>query len=328
MRPLRRSGFSLVELLVVIAIIAILIGLLLPAVQKIREAAARAKCMNNLKQIGLACHSFESTRGALPPNGSWATYKSPPGFNGESYSALARILPYIEQTALYQKVDLNKVATSQPDVLSQRIAIYFCPSDPNDRLRSGTPPAYPATYGAAGGDWFLENIYTAQFGNGAFPGVAWPDQRGVRLTDVVDGTSNTVGFAEVKAFTSYVYREGTAQDTPPTTPADLIKLSGSLRVDGRHSSWAEGFWQQSALSFVLPPNMAVVYSGVGQTSYDVDWACGGEPVYAALTARSYHNGGVSTMFVDGAVRFIANSIAQDTWRALGTRYGGEVVGEY
>jgi prepilin-type N-terminal cleavage/methylation domain-containing protein len=145
-RPYCRPAFTLIELLVVIAIIAILIGLLLPAVQKVREMAARVKCANNLKQIGLALHSFENANGWLPPNGSWVTAKSPSTFSGEPFSALARVLPYIEQSALYQRADFALAAETQPAVTSQRVAQYLGPSDPNDRLRPATRrPTQPPT---------------------------------------------------------------------------------------------------------------------------------------------------------------------------------------
>jgi prepilin-type N-terminal cleavage/methylation domain-containing protein/prepilin-type processing-associated H-X9-DG protein len=331
MRPCRRLAFSLVELLVVIAIIAVLIGLLLPAVQKIREAAARTKCMNNLKQIGLACHNYHDTNGCLPPNGSWTTALSPTTFGGIPYSVHARILPYIEQAALYQQINLYVSAASQPAVVGQRIPIFVCPSELNDHLSSQSPPTYPTSYGAGSGDWFCENTATGQFGNGVFPGVSWPNERGVCLTDITDGTSTTVGFAEVKALGPLLlYGSNIPRPAPPpSTPADLLALGGTFSPTFTHPSWAEGAVSFTGFTFVFPPNTAVLYVNPADgRTYDVDGGGGPTVVYAAITSRSYHSGGVNVGLADGSVRFVNNSIGQDTWRALGTRNGGEVVGDY
>jgi prepilin-type N-terminal cleavage/methylation domain-containing protein/prepilin-type processing-associated H-X9-DG protein len=331
-----RPAFTLIELLVVIAIIAILIGLLLPAVQKVREAAARTKCQNNLKQIGLAAHNFELTNGTLPPNGAYPAASPGVTFSGDSYSALARLLPYIEQASLYQQVDLTASATSQPTVTAQRISIYFCPSDQNDMPRNSTPPRYPATYGANEGTWMVWNpTGTGQGGNGAFPISVYPQQKGNRLLDIIDGTSSTVGFADVKAFGSYLRGSGTAPSTPPTTAADVLALGGSLKTAVAHTGWTEGQTFQTGLTFVLTPNTNVpFFNSADGLTYDVDWVSGldGSSTanidYAAMTARSYHSGGVNVLFMDGSVRYVTNGIDQATWRALGTRNGGEAIGSY
>jgi prepilin-type N-terminal cleavage/methylation domain-containing protein len=211
---MRRAAFTLIELLVVMAIIAILIGLLLPAVQKIREAGSRAKCLNNLKLIGLAIHNFESVTGYLPPNGSWGTAKPPrPPYLGEPYGIFARILPSIEQAALGQKVDFFVSAGTQSDVASQRIVSYVCPDDPNTDIASAL--GYPATYGAGECDWFGEDFRIGIFGDGALPPVAFPSQHGFRLIDITDGTSSTVGMAEVKALGSYFVWGNFVPPAPP-----------------------------------------------------------------------------------------------------------------
>jgi len=182
----------LVELLVVIGIIAILIALLLPAIQRARESAARTQCANNLKQIGLAVYAYESINGYLPNHGS---------FGADKYSVHARILPYIEQSALYQQISFAVPVTSQPIVTGQRIALFICPSEVNDR--SASSARYPTNYAVGWGVWITNHWTTATTGtggNGAFP---WPDSNtnnGLRLVDFTDGLSVAAGFAEVKLF--------------------------------------------------------------------------------------------------------------------------------
>src|SRR5262245_40457242 len=127
-RSQNRFGFTLVELLVVIAIIGVLIGLLLPAVQKVREAATRLKCKNNLKQIGLALHNYESTQKRFPACGIYPQAATA----NDNWSVHAHILPYIEQANLYQQVDFTLAANVQDTVTRQRIPIYVCPSEVND----------------------------------------------------------------------------------------------------------------------------------------------------------------------------------------------------
>jgi prepilin-type N-terminal cleavage/methylation domain-containing protein len=327
-----RPAFTLIELLVVIAIIAVLIGLLLPAVQKVREAAARTKCMNNLKQMGLALHNFHDANGAFPPGGAYPVGGTAP----DSYSVHARILPYIEQAGLYQLVDLTAAATAQPTVTGQRIAVYVCPSEVNDVARASTPPRYPMTYGVNVGSWLVWDPKTGAGGDGAFPMVATPKATANKATDFPDGTSNTVGAAEVKAYGTYLRGAGTLAlgTPPPTTAADVVALGGTFSTSS-HTGWTEGQTFQTGLTFVLPPNTNVAFLNPADgVTYDVDYVSSRDGSsatnvsFAAMTARSYHTGGVNVLSMDGSVRFVADTINPATWRALGTRNGGEAVGSY
>lgn len=230
----RVPGFTLIELLVVIAIIAILIGLLLPAVQKVREAASRAKCQNNLKQIGLAVHGYHDAMGFFPSAGCPDGRPIAPGpFNnaGEGTSWCVFILPYIEQGAMYNRVTFNgdsgwsnnpttpgASAVNNVNLVGNGVVvpIYRCPSDPKAPLVVGQnwaePPSrarvthmsYVAVAGAVnalGGTTFRETRntaggWTAGFGVTAWGGVVVPGFSNVRMTSISDGTSNSVMFSE------------------------------------------------------------------------------------------------------------------------------------
>jgi prepilin-type processing-associated H-X9-DG protein len=156
--------------------------------------------------------------------------------------------------------------------------------------------------------------------------------RGIRLMDITDGVSSTVGFSEAKAFSTYLASLGYTPPNPPDTPADLLTHPGLINIGRGHSSWAEAVGVFANLTFVFPPNTAMpYYNPADGVTYDVDWGCIPSAApdsgvdYAAFIARSYHAGGVNAMLMDGSVRFVTNSIPRETWWALGTRNGGEPV---
>ncbi len=334
----QRRGFTLIELLVVIAIIAILIGLLLPAVQKVREAAARAKCQNNLKQMGLAVFNYESTNNALPPGGSGPIVGGPTGNDTNRASVQALILPYIEQANKYNQFDFSQnvnSAAANANARLQDVPIYLCPSDPSTAMftvgsswdgRSnyfgnlGTNAYAPANgNGSVGGLFFYDVSTTA---DGTMP-------RTVRLTDITDGTSNTAMFAEVKrgnyagsgpAVDLWDTRFSNGQFSSYTSAAAACPSSGTaLRYTGLQ--YYRFLIPTSLYTHTATPNAKVpdcieLYTHPGDV---------GSFFAAHVTARSWHTGGVNVCFADGSVHFIANSINPQTWQYLGTRAGGEVV---
>jgi prepilin-type N-terminal cleavage/methylation domain-containing protein len=322
----RGRGFSLIELLVAIAIIAVLVAMLFPAVQQAREAARRAQCKSHLKQIGLALHNYESSFGAFPPAAIYPVAST----SDDTYSAQARLLPYVDQNNLYAQIDFNLAATSQPDVVRQRIAVYLCPSEVNDTPRiTTTLTRYPLNYAVNVGTWLVYNPATGQGGDGALPA-----NRATHTADFTDGLSNTLGFAEVKAFTGLVHDGGNPNApgaAPPGSIGALLALGGQFTAQLAHTGWTESPAFQTGFTFVFTPNTTVAYSSAG-TMADVDWdsrregASATQLTYAAMTARSFHSGGiVNALVMDGSVRSFSNSIDLSAWRALGTRNSGEVV---
>jgi prepilin-type N-terminal cleavage/methylation domain-containing protein/prepilin-type processing-associated H-X9-DG protein len=325
-RTPRARGFTLVELLVVIAIVGVLVGLLLPAVQAAREAARRVQCGNNLKQVGLGLHAYADAHNALPMQGTFT-----PGGTFTGYSIHARLLPHVEQASLYAAVNFEAGYAAQPEVCRARVGVYRCPSDPREGTRPEGGIAFAGTnYGFNIGTWLGFDQQTGQAGDGPFGVNARHDH-----ASVADGLSGTLAAADVMTFTPGLLdggRPATPFAPPPASPAEVVALGGTLDPDYGHTQWVSGRTLQSGLTTTFPPNTRVIHSAGGR-AYDVDFTSArfgpGTPrqLYRAVTARSGHPGGVNALMLDGSVRFVKSTVAGPVWRALGTRAGGEVVGE-
>jgi prepilin-type N-terminal cleavage/methylation domain-containing protein/prepilin-type processing-associated H-X9-DG protein len=321
---MRRRAFTLIELLVVVAIIGILIALLLPAVQKVREAADRTNCTNNLKQIGLGLHNFESINGRLPA-GSPEVFQDLSGY----LSPLVQILEYLEQGNTYKKFDLNQGPFDDVNVAAaaQKPKIFLCPSDPLQR--ESTPMGW-TNYHANAGSWSYARGWDGVFGpDYAESGI--PKLPPVRFADITDGLSNTAAYAEVaNGFGDdarsardlhrdcFEFGAPPARDLATARRAFLAKdwRTAPIPWDGtwrwRGYPWSEGTLWRGWYNHLLPPGSPCWYPN--------DWWLLVSP------ASSFHNGGVNVLWCDGSVRFIAESVDPDAWLAAGTRNGGESAG--
>ncbi|HET6572095.1 MAG TPA: DUF1559 domain-containing protein [Fimbriiglobus sp.] len=329
-----RSAFTLIELLVVIAIIAILIGLLLPAVQKVREAAARLKCQNNFHQLGLAMHNYESAMGVFPPGYEQKVsplYPSVPSFRWR-WSAIAHLTPYLEQTAIYNACDLDNplyqadgsVTNRKGNQLAvqQLVPILLCPSDP----RTGTKPDPnfgPTNYTVCVGSG-RNGAYRSVVSGKVPPDGMFYNGSKVRMMEIADGTSNTAMMSE-----SLIGPNTNKMTTAPTDQAtrELLyawiggggAMPGSCsspieyRTD-RNTRWADGDAYETLYDHGYTPNSA----NIDCISTSANWK----------GARSKHSGGVNLLRADGSVRFVSNSVDATTWGSLGSRAGGEVLADY
>jgi prepilin-type N-terminal cleavage/methylation domain-containing protein/prepilin-type processing-associated H-X9-DG protein len=334
-----RRGFTLIELLVVIAIISVLVGLLLPAVQKVRATADRMRCQNNIRQLAIAVHHYEADHKSLPPS-MLAPIGGVFGTNNGSWSVHGRILSYLEQDNAQLRINLEQPWDHQlaSGVPQSRIPVFVCPAEANNfvRRRNGQPYVYGTNYGFNCGTWHVWDPTTGQGGDGAF----FPNAR-VSLTQIYDGTSTTLMVAEVRMFTPYARNLPTAAPvTPPSTASEVAalilaapdkRMSPDVNGNTGHTEWPDGRVHHTGFTTTLPPmtNVVVEYNGVQYQHCDFNARQEGSsatlPTRAAITARSYHpNGLVNVGMLDGSVRSVSPQISLTTWRALGTRHGGDL----
>jgi prepilin-type N-terminal cleavage/methylation domain-containing protein len=345
----RRVGFTLIELLVVIAIIGVLIGLLLPAIQKVREAANRMVCANNLKQLGLAMHNCYSANGKFPKNAYGGIANpvalAPQWKAWENFSANYKLLPYIEQDNLYQLFrfdtsSFSPMAQGASAPMQQTVKTFLCPSAkpynrPNTNEWNGPGTNYAWCSGSS--------VYTGANSASHFNGIMdiWTEHT---IGEVSDGLSNTIMGSEVLS--------GTASTTTATFPYDIF-------YTGSDNDFATGikdkFWPTLAEMTAL--GQKALHSGKGQgnngslwswyahsqslfnTAVTPNWqlpttsaACcpGGNEDwgYGIIPPRSMHTGGVNAVLGDGSVRFISNNVDLLTFQRLGARNDGQVLGDF
>ena len=337
MRTRLHRGFTLIELLVVIAIIGVLIALLLPAVQSAREAARRAQCTNNLKQMGLAMHNYHSAVGSFAMGNARAY--SDPGVVTDwgTFSAHAMMLPFLEQNQVYNACNFDWTvwygtgSNINRTVWNLQVSSFLCPSD-----------------GHAGRDHF--NSYHGSFGTGTDPwatdtnGVYAPRFTAYGVADVTDGTSNTIAYVEAltgdykrlnmkyrmmasgigqpSGWSMFEARSNIPLIMQQARQCYQTMITSPGSNSNRGARWQTGSPGLTLTNIILTPNSKQF--PFSACRWDCSAGCGTDFGHLFVPS-SLHPGGVNVMFTDGSVRFVKDTIGQNIWMSLGTRDGEEVI---